>query len=138
MKRFLAITFIFITAGLAFSGYLSIVKLTSGSCAFGEQCPTFLGYPACWYGFAMYFLMFAMTLQALTGAGRMRAALLTDVFVAFVGLIFSGSFIVQEIAANAAVGGPLALSTCVYGFACYLAILILSIVGANKPQTPAA
>ena len=44
-------------AGLLFSGYLSSYRFFSDTCAFNEPCPYFLGYPACYYGFAMFLIM---------------------------------------------------------------------------------
>ena len=51
-------------AGVLFSGYLSGVKFISDTCAFNEGCPYFLGYPACYYGFLMFSIMFIATLVA--------------------------------------------------------------------------
>ena len=47
-KNYLRITLGLASGGTAFSGYLSAVRLLTGSCAFNESCPFFLGYPACW------------------------------------------------------------------------------------------
>jgi hypothetical protein len=61
MKALIVILLALASAGLLFSGYLSAVNLFSGTCAFNETCPYFLGYPACWYGFAMYLIIFLVT-----------------------------------------------------------------------------
>src|ERR1019366_10609833 len=70
MKSLVVILFILASAGLLFSGYLSAVNLFSHTCAFNESCPFFLGYPACFYGFAMYLVMFFVT--GLGVLGRVR------------------------------------------------------------------
>lgn len=115
-----------------FSGYLSAVKLFSGSCAFNEPCPYFLGYPACWYGFALYLIIFIATLLALTDIIEIVSAL---------GIIFSGSFAVREIAAGQ-ITGVLGFSTYVYGFIFFAAIFIVSLFAAGKgrrmPKTDGA
>ena len=46
-------------AGILFSGYLSAIKFFSATCAFNEPCPYFLGYPACYFGFGMFLIIFA-------------------------------------------------------------------------------
>lgn len=123
--------FILTAAGLGFSGYLSAVKLLSGSCAFNESCPYFLGYPACWYGFAMYLVMCVMTGLAIFKKVRPLAALTTDVLVSTLGIIFAGSFVVQEVA-QSRLTGVLGLSTCVYGLVFYIAIFIASLRATRK------
>ena len=118
--------FLFTFAGLLFSGYLSAVKLFTNTCAFGEGCPLFLGYPACWYGFGMYAVMFAVTLLGLLGTLPRKPVAITDLMVSLLGIIFAGSFVLQEIA-ETAVTGILGLSTCAYGLIFYAIIFTLSI-----------
>jgi uncharacterized membrane protein len=119
MKPFLRILFFLALAGLLFSGYLSAVKLFSGSCAFNEPCPYFLGYPACWYGFAMYLFMFITASLGFAGKISPAATLKASAVVSFIGILFAGSFVVQE----------LVFSTCFYGLVFYIAIFITSLVG---------
>ena len=125
--------FVLILAGLLFSGYLSAVKLFSGTCAFGESCPYFLGYPACWYGFSMYLFMFIVTGIGLTRKLPLVALCKADAAVSLLGIIFAGSFVIQEIAA-AQVTGTLGLSTCVYGLIFYIAIFATALVGLRKSR----
>ena len=134
MKNPLKIILALTVAGLMFSGYLSAVKLFSSTCAFNESCPYFLGYPACWYGFAMYLAMFAVTLLGFLGKMKDSAVLKIDVAVSFVGIIFAGSFAFQELMRSQIVAGQLGLSTCVYGLAFYIAIFILSILALKKTR----
>ena len=58
LKTYLNTTLVLTLGGVLFSGYLSFYKLLTGNCALNEPCPFFLGYPACWYGFAMFFVIF--------------------------------------------------------------------------------
>ena len=136
--------------GTLFSGYLSGVKLLTQTCAFNEPCPYFLGYPACWYGFAMFLALLAFSLLGRSGkmaAGSAAKGLLT---VSILGTLFAGSFVVQEfygwfVAGHASFYG-FGLPTCVYGLVFYLALLILSarslrtasVTGAPAPRDPAA
>lgn len=136
MKHFIVTLLVLTLAGLIFSGYLSGVKLFSGACALGESCPYFLGYPACFYGFAMYLVMFIVTLLTFFRQTAPRTAFKTDGVVSFLGMIFAGSFVVQEVAA-AQVTGTLGLSTCAYGLIFYIAIFITALVALGKSGAPA-
>ena len=136
MKRLNVIILVFTTAGLLFSGYMSAVKLFSGTCAFNESCPYFLGYPACWYGFAMYAAMFVATLGGLLQWFNRKTMFGFDAGISALGIIFSGSFIVEEAATSSLVGGPLAFSTCVYGFVFYTAIFITAMTASKKYSLP--
>ncbi len=118
-------------AGLMFSGYLSAIKLFTNTCALGEACPYFLGYPACWYGFVMYLALFIVTLTAIVGSFSVKKAFRATMGISFLGFLFSGNFLVQEFM-NSAITGRLGLSTCAYGFIFFTAILILSIVAVRK------
>lgn len=131
MKKKVLTLFILSTAGLLFSGYLSAAKLLSGTCAFNESCPYFLGYPACWYGFAMYLVMFVATAWALARTSAAGNAIATTTVVSLLGVVFSGSFVVQEIAASS-VTGILGLSTCAYGFIFYVAIFVVSLTAFRR------
>ncbi|MGC9599038.1 MAG: hypothetical protein ABSE18_01480 [Minisyncoccia bacterium] len=135
--KIIVILFVFISAGLLFSGYLSAVKLFSGACAFNESCPYFLGYPACWYGFSMYLFMFIVTGIGLTRKLPLVALCKADAAVSLLGIIFAGSFVVQEIAA-AHVTGTLGLSTCAYGLIFYIAIFVTALVGLRKSRAAVA
>lgn len=135
MKRFIIALFVLTLAGLLFSSYLSAVKLFSGTCALGESCPYFLGYPACFYGFAMYLVMFIVTLLAFFRQTAPRTAFKTDGVVALLGIVFAGSFVIQEIAA-AEITGTLGLTTCAYGLIFYVAIFITTLVALGKSVTP--
>jgi len=126
MGKYIIALFILASAGLFFSGYLSSVKLLSGSCAFNETCPYFLGYPACWYGFLMYFVMFSGVMLAFFKKIRGKTAVQLSMWVSALGIVFAGRFAVQEILAGQFTG-ILGLSTCVYGLIFYLAIFAVSL-----------
>lgn len=116
--------------GTLFAGYLSAVKLFTKTCAFGEQCPYFLGYPSCWYGFGMFLALLAVSL--LGGYGRLeeRRAMTWNLGIAILGTVFAGSFVVQEVGGWLAAGKVtfygFGLPTCVYGLVFYVALLALS------------
>jgi len=124
MKRWIGWLVILTAAGVVFSGYLSATKLFTGACALNETCPYFLGYPACWYGFVMYLIMFLTTGAALLGKAASATALKVDTWVSFIGIIFSGSFVAQE----------LVLSTCAYGLAFYIATFIVSLLARRSAR----
>lgn len=117
-------------AGTAFAGYLSGVKLFSGTCAFNEPCPYFLGYPACWYGLAMYLVMLGAAAAALLGWIPAIKAIRTNTAVSAVGIVFAGYFVLIEVM-NWLAAGPqrygLILPTCAYGLVFYIIICALSI-----------
>lgn len=121
--------------GLLFSGYLSAVKFFTSTCAFSEPCPYFLGYPACWYGFTMFLIIFissAYTLFKNTSEETLRKILLV---VSGIGIIFAGSFTIPEIGkliSGAKTGYSLGLPTCAYGLIFYLIIFIYSAWTRNK------
>lgn len=53
-------------AGMLFSGYLSYTELVKDVCALGG-CSTIGGVPTCVYGFAMYLLVFIISLLGIKG-----------------------------------------------------------------------
>ena len=116
--------------GTLFAGYLSGVKIVTKNCAFGETCPYFLGYPSCWYGFAMFAALLVLALLGRSGKLPERKAAKGLLAVAALGTVFAGSFVVQEVSAWFAAGRValygFGLPTCVYGLVFYVALLILS------------
>lgn len=113
-------------AGLAFAGYMSGVRLFTHTCALGERCPDFLGYPACYFGFAMYLLMTLILLGALRGLVEMHAALVAVRTVAIAGALFAGYFTLGELPTLFRRGFHafvLGLPTCAWGLIFYVAIL---------------
>jgi len=138
--KYIKIAVILTLAGTLFSGYLSGIKLFSGTCAFNESCPIFLGYPACYYGFTMFSTMFVATLIALVRKAGGHWPLNLNLAVSALGMVFSGSFAVSEIAAWFKPGQfrlyGLGFSTCVYGFLFYIVIFVFTLI-ALKREAPA-
>ncbi len=52
-------------AGMLFSGYLSYSELFKKVCALGGNCSALGGIPVCVYGFAMYLLVFIISILGL-------------------------------------------------------------------------
>lgn len=52
--------------GVLFSGYLSYSELFKGVCLFGG-CPVLSGIPACVYGFAMFVVIFVISILGVYG-----------------------------------------------------------------------
>lgn len=133
-KPLIVSLFALATAGLLFSGSLSAVKLFTGTCAFNESCPYFLGLPACWYGFAMYLVMFIVTGATLTQEEKNKKAIVTDIIVSLLGIVFAGRFVVLEFL-QSRITGTLGFSTCVYGLVFYIAIFIVACIAYKKSNT---
>lgn len=112
-------------AGLLFAGYMSGVKLFSNTCAFGESCPYFLGYPACYYGFVMYLILAILSLLLVWGKMDRIKALRWLGVVSFLGILFAGYFTLLELPLLFAEGlgaYMLGLPTCALGLIFYLLI----------------
>lgn len=115
-------------AGTLFAGYLSGVKIFSKTCAFGETCPIFLGFPSCYYGFAMFFAMFAIALAAVIQKREDKWPAKTILKISILGTLFAGYFTVAELPAifSGNAGYSLGLPTCAYGLVFYIAMLVIS------------
>ena len=126
----LRLLFVLSIAGLLFAGYLSGVKFFSEVCALNEQCPYFLGYPACYYGFAMYAIMTILLTQHFWGALTRSFVLTALSIVSGLGIIFSGYFTFLELPklfAEGLAAYALGLPTCAYGLLVYLAIFFIAL-----------
>lgn len=127
-------------AGLLFSGYLSAVKYLTNTCALSEPCPYFLGYPACWYGFGMYLIIFSVALLALLGAISVRLMARAHVVVGVAGVLFAGYFTIPEIVrlvSGSGVRYALGLPTCAYGLIFYILITFFAVryLSASNQET---
>lgn len=122
--------FLIALSGLLFSGYLSGVKFFSETCAFGESCPYFLGYPACYYGFGMYLTLFIITSLLLMRKIDLERARRWVIGVSVLGVCFAGYFTLGELpklfneGLTAYVFG---LPTCALGLIFYTLILVISV-----------
>ncbi len=117
-------------AGSLFAGYMSAVKLFSETCAFNETCPYFFGYPACWIGFGMFFIMFLTTIFGL--AKKLSDCTVKKIlsFISLLGIIFAGRFVVDEFnlwLEQGSLNYSLILPTCAYGLIFYIIIFVISI-----------
>lgn len=113
-------------AGVLFSGYLSAVKLFSHACAWNSPCPYFLGYPACWYGFAMFLIIFIAAMRGWCKSTCRKISTRVILTVSGLGILFSGYFTIPEIKK---MFSPVtqSLPLCSFGLIFYLLIFILSI-----------
>jgi uncharacterized membrane protein len=118
-------------AGVLFSGYMSGVKFFSTTCAFGETCPLFWGMPACYFGFAMFSLLFILSI--ILWFEKWNIMSLSEVLfgVSLAGVVFAGYFSIGEIPLLLQ-NGPGAyffgLPTCIMGCLFFVAIFIAAII----------
>jgi len=120
--------FVISLLGLLFSGFLSLYKIFNKSCAFGESCPSFLGYPACYFGFAMY-LMLAILSYLLLGRSE-KLALKGIIMVSLMGIFFAGYFTLNELPVLFEKGFSayfFGLPTCALGLIFYFLIFVFSV-----------
>jgi len=129
------LTLIFSIGGLFFAGYLSGVKLFTSSCAFNEACPYFLGYPACWYGFAMYLTMTILSFLLWQSKISSMKGLNSILGVSILGILFAGYYTVGELPRLFSEGlGAyfLGLPTCVLGLIFYILIFACVLVTKSR------
>ncbi len=135
MRVYLKTVFALALGGTLFAGYLSGVKLFTGTCAFNESCPYFLGYPTCWYGLGMFLAMTVVSAVGLGGKLPPPKAAKANLWIALAGTLFAGYFVVDEITRWLMVPSDmrygLVLPTCVYGLVFYVIILALSVRSAR-------
>lgn len=130
LSKYIKWAFGLILAGSLFAGYMSAVKLFSETCAFNETCPYFFGYPACWIGFGMFFIMFLTTIFGL--AKKLSDCTVKKIlsFISLLGIIFAGRFVVDEFnlwLEQGSLNYSLILPTCAYGLIFYIIIFVISI-----------
>lgn len=122
--------FVLGACGLLFAGYLSGIKFFTKTCAFNESCPYFLGFPACYFGFAMYLII---TLFAgLHVAHKMSGEKANQVvlMISILGILFAGYYTLGELPLLFSEGLSayvLGLPTCAMGLVFYIVIAILSL-----------
>lgn len=113
--------------GLLFAGYMSSLKFFSDTCAFGESCPYFLGYPACYYGLFMYFLITIFAYLVVFEYINAKTGLKILGIVSSLGVLFAGYFTILELPLLFSEGlGAylLGLPTCALGLIFYVLILV--------------
>ena len=122
-------------AGTLFAGYLSAVKFFSQTCAFNESCPYFLGYPACYFGFAMFSLILIFATLRVLGRMADKRALLNILTISFLGILLSGYFTLGELPTLFEQGFSayfFGLPTCALGLIFYILIFGFSIKGIKQ------
>jgi uncharacterized membrane protein len=127
--------FVMSFGGVLFSGYLSGVKFFTDTCAFNESCPYFLGYPACYYGFALFAALGILSYLLVTNRMDYGKGLFRVRAVALVGIIFAGYFTFREIRVwldDGFAAYVLGLPTCALGFIFFLAIFLISAVARRR------
>ncbi len=120
--KLLAITL----GGTLFAGYLAGDKFFNDNCTIGASCAYWLGYPTCYYGFAMFLILFLLSVGYMVTDNKIHAKLMS--IVAMLGVIFSGYFSVVEIAPLVS-SGTFSLSSipsCTYGLIGYLIVLYIA------------
>lgn len=127
-KNSLIIEFAIGLAGTAFAGYLSAVKIFTDTCALGEACPYFLGYPTCYYGLAMFLTIAVIAGLGLFGKVTAKKSFQFIVGVAGLGTVFAGWFAGVEIVTW--VLSPrsylLILPACAYGLIFYVIAAVVA------------
>jgi len=122
--------FLLSLAGTAFSGYLSGVKLFTKTCAFGETCPIFLGYPACYYGFVLFLLLTVLSGMLIWGNADSRKTLNTLTVISILGVLFAGYYTLGELPLLFSAGISayvFGLPTCALGFVFFVAVLLIAL-----------
>ena len=122
-------------AGFLFSGYLSAVKFFTAHCALGEGCPYFLGYPACYFGFALYVGLVLCAALLYSGGTLPRAGRTGALVLSFLGVLFAGYFTLGELPVLIREGFGaylLGLPTCAFGFLVFTAIFFLTLTARRQ------
>lgn len=129
------LVFVFSCAGLLFAGYLGGTKFFTSTCAFNESCPYFLGYPACYYGFAMYLALTIFSYMLITDKIQVSKGLRGTIGVSLLGILFAGYFTLGELPVlfeKGMVAYALGLPTCALGLVFYITIFVLSLLIRRK------
>ncbi|MFZ2593891.1 MAG: hypothetical protein WAX38_03935 [Minisyncoccia bacterium] len=139
MKNFSLYITAITSMGVCFSGYITFSRFITGTCPLNEPCPYFLGYPACWYGFALFSVLFVtsvLTLKKVLSTGTATKICIT---LGLLGVLFAGYFTIPEV--YAFISGAtytLGLPTCAYGLIFYAALVILAAMEIKYIEMPPA
>ncbi len=117
-------------AGLLFSGYLSGTKLFTDTCAFGESCPYFFGFPACYIGFLMYLIITVFAGLHVFHKYDGQKANTIVLYTAILGVLFAGYYTLLELPLLFREGLStylLGLPTCALGLIFYLITVLLAL-----------
>ena len=133
MKNFtyLIIVFFISLVGILFSGYLSAVKLFTSTCVFKEPCATFLGHPACLFGFGIGVVVFMTAIQGLIKTIPAKIVSKIVIVVSGIGILFAAYFVIPDIE-NLFSKNPiiytLLIPICAYGIIFFIITFILSVL----------
>jgi hypothetical protein len=122
--------FVLSILGFWFSGYLSGIKFFSETCAFGESCPYFLGYPACYFGFIMFTLLLMLSFGLTYNKINIRVGIKGILTVSFLGVLFAGYYTLKEIPILFEKGVSayiLGLPTCALGLIFYVLVFLITL-----------
>lgn len=125
MKHLNKIILLLSFSGLLFAGYLSFYKIFNNACALNETCPYFLGFPACYYGFAMYLALTLLSLALTIKTLKEKLALNLILLVSALGILFAGYYTLGELPVLFSKGlgaYVLVLPTCALGLIFYVLI----------------
>lgn len=127
------IIFFITLGGFLFSGYLSLVKFLSNTCALNEPCPYFLNHPACWYGFGLFSILFISSIITECNKRLAHTMYWIQMIVSGIGIIFAGYFTWPEVILflEGKSSYQLGLPTCAYGLIFYILVFILVIQKLN-------
>ena len=112
------------TAGTVFSGTMSAFRFVEDHCPLDEPCPFFLGYPACYYGFAMFLGIFGSALAYVNASSREPVR--RHLILATLGTLFSLNFALEEVASGHIFNSHLGLNTCIWGFIFFSALFCVA------------
>jgi len=135
MRRNLLKTTLYLSiAGVLFAGYLTVSKMLTGICSFGESCPFLWNHPICIYGLIIFFTIMLSTIALLIApADKLAKKLL--IVMSVVGVLFSGFYSYKEIF-NPICGNychyQLGLPTCIYGFVVFVAVFVCVMLARRK------
>lgn len=130
LDYFIPIAFWGSLGGTLFAVYMTGHRLFLKVCPFNEECPIFLGHPACYYGLAMFLVM----LGAATGLMYDMVAMSTAVYVlggtSALGILFAGQYVVADVSAWLVHGRKygLVLPACAWGMIFYAIVLAISVL----------
>ena len=126
--NYIWIVFALSLGGVLFATYMTLHKAILKVCPFNEECPYFLGYPACYFGLAMFLIMFLAVCANIWVGFDLSLTRNTLLVVSVMGIIFAGSYVVDDMREWLVNGRKygLVLPTCAYGLIFYGLILIVS------------
>jgi hypothetical protein len=113
--------------GVLFAGYLSLGTLTTGKCPMNGECPFFLGYPACYFGLAMFLIILMASLMSFMPRQDKGNLIKGNLVVSLVGILFAGYFSITEIMNPREYS--LMLPTCVYALMMYVLAFVICLIG---------